>query len=232
MKTKTLWKYRKDYYSQNGEDGIIKEIFRRLEIDKGWFVEFGAWDGKYISNTFHLLKQGWEGIDIESDPKRYKNLVETAKQFPKLHIMNKMVSTKGEDSLDNLLSKYPISREFELLSIDVDSNDYQIWDAMKNYKPKIVIVEVNSYMGPRRKHISILNAKYLSGTSFASMVDLGKKKGYTPVCHTGNIIFVRDDLVNQLNLPQKELDKPKSLFRMYWFYKKTLHLLIKFLKLK
>ncbi len=226
MKTKTLWKYRKDYYSQNGEDGIIEEILSRLKINNGWFVEFGAWDGKHWSNTFHLLKQGWEGISIESDPKRYKDLVETARQFPKLHIMNKKVSTKGENSLDNLLSKYPIPKDFELLIIDVDSNDYQIWDAMKSYKPNIILIEPNSYIRPGKRYISN------SRTSFTSMVDLGRKKGYTPVCHTGNIIFVRNDSVNKLNLPQKELDNPNSLFRRYWIYRKPAHLFLKLLRLK
>lgn len=221
---KTLWKYRKDYYSLSGEDGIIEEILRRLQIKNGWFVEFGAWDGKKWSNTFHLLEQGWEGIDIEGDLERFKDLTKVAKDFPKLHIMEKMVSTKGDNRLDNLLSQFPIPHGFEVLSIDIDYNDYWVWKAFQNYKPKIVIIEINSRIRPGIE--STENCK----TSFTSMINLGKQKGYTPVCHTGNIIFVRNDLVKELNLTQKELDNPNSLFRWIYIYKKPLYYFLKFLR--
>lgn len=226
MKTKTLWKYRKNYYSQNGEDGIIEEILKRLNIDEGWFVEFGAWDGKYLSNTFRLLEQGWEGIDIECDPEKYKDLKETSKEFPKLNIVKTNILINKKNCLDTLLLKYPIPKEFEILSIDIDSVDYYVWDSFKMYKPKIVIIEVNSRIKPGKKYISN------SGVSFTSMVDLGRTKGYTPVCHTGNIIFVRNDLVNKLNLPNEELDNPDSLFRMKWVYLKPLYKFLKLVKLK
>lgn len=221
---KTLWQYRKDYYSQNGEDGVIEEILRRLQIKKGWSVEFGAWDGKQWSNTFHLLEQGWKGIDIESDPERFKGLKETARNFPTLYIQQRLVSAKGEDMLDNILKDYPIPKDFELLSIDVDSDDYWQWGAVKNYKPKIVIVEVNSRIRPGIERIENF------ATSFTPMLKLGKKKGYTLVCHTGNMIFVRDDLIYKLNLPQKELDNPNSLFRWIFFCKKPLYYLLRFVR--
>ncbi len=221
---KTLWKYRKDYYSLSGEDGIIEEILRRLKINKGWFVEFGAWDGKKCSNSFHLLEKGWEGIDIEGDLERFNDLKETAREFKKLHIQQRFVTSEGEDVLDNILRNYPIPKDFELLSIDVDSNDYQQWDAIKEYMPKIVIMEVNSRIMPGVE--SIENLK----TSFTSMLKLGKEKGYTLVCHTGNMIFVRNDLIPKLNLPQKELDNPNSLFRMIYVYKKPIYYFLKFLR--
>lgn len=203
---KTLYKYKKDFYSQNGEDGILQEIFKRLKINKGWFVEFGAWDGIHLSNTFNLLKKGWKGIDIEGDPERYRDLVELSKRFPKLHILERFIKTKGEDSLDNILSLYPLDKNFDLLSIDIDSNDYGIWDSLENYKPKVVIVEVNSRMNSGVIHVS------KQGSSFTSMVSLGKLKGYHLVCHTGNVIFVRNNLVGKLDLPMDELENPGKLF--------------------
>ena len=74
----SLLKYSSNVYSQNGEDGVIKEIIKRLSLDKkdkNWCVEFGAWDGIYLSNTFNLVKQGWEAVYIEGDQKRFKDLL-------------------------------------------------------------------------------------------------------------------------------------------------------------
>jgi len=224
---KTLIKYKKNHYSLSGEDGVIEEILKRLKINNGWFVEFGAWDGKRCSNTFHLLKQGWEGIDIESDDERYSSLIETAKKYPKLHIKKKMVSTKGESSLDNILSKYDIPIDFDLLSIDTDFDDYGIWQAFKNYKPKIVIIEINSRIMPGN-----IEKNNYPKRGFTATIRLGKEKGYTSVCHTGNIIFVRNDFISKLNLTQKELNNPNSLFLMRWVYKKPIYYLLKFLRLK
>jgi len=73
-----LLEYRDDKYSQSGEDGIIEEICYRLGINQGWFVEFGAWDGKHHSNTYNLLaNKGWQGVLMECDPERYKALLHT-----------------------------------------------------------------------------------------------------------------------------------------------------------
>ena len=60
MNTDNLKKYKYNTYSQNGEDGILEEVFKRLGLDefnKFWVVEFGAWDGKHLSNTFNLIKR-------------------------------------------------------------------------------------------------------------------------------------------------------------------------------
>jgi hypothetical protein len=80
-------KYRYNRYSQNGEDGVIEEICQRLGITTGWFVEFGAWDGKHLSNTYNLVAHhGWLGVYIEADPDRYQSLLLTKAAFPgKLH---------------------------------------------------------------------------------------------------------------------------------------------------
>lgn len=224
---KTLLKYRNNIYSQNGEDGVVEEILNRLEIKTGRFVEVGAWDGKHLSNTYNLLCRGWSGLDIEGDPERFKELIETAKGFPKLHILNACVSTEGEFSLDNLFLMYQMPEDFELLSVDIDSKDYHVWDSIKKYKPKIVIIEIESSIAPGVEQISSVGR-----TSFPSMLKLGQEKGYTLVCHTGNMIFIRNDLVDKLNLPKKETDNPKKLFLWRWVIKRYIHNIFKLNKQK
>jgi hypothetical protein len=77
MKTDNLEKYKYNIYSQNGEDGIIEEVFKRLGLDefnKFWVVEFGAWDGKHLSNTFNLIKKGAASCLIEGDSTKFLDL--------------------------------------------------------------------------------------------------------------------------------------------------------------
>jgi hypothetical protein len=215
---KTLLGYASNRHSQNGEDGILHEICKRLAIKKGWFVEFGASDGISLSNTFALLEDGWEGVDIEGDTAAFKKLVRTAKRFPgRLHAIQAYVAYKGKDSLDQLLATTPLPKNFDVLSIDIDSHDYWLWKSLTKYSPKVVVIEINSHIAPGKKQVQQLDdgdaGASGSGSSFTSMLELGKEKGYTLVCHTGNMIFVRDDLIKQLKLPQEELDNPNQLFR-------------------
>jgi hypothetical protein len=217
-----LLEYRNNKYSQFGEDGIIEEISYRLGIREGWFVEFGAWDGQHLSNTYNLLAhKGWQGVFIECDPEKYKALLHTKEAFPeRLHTLCAMVGFEGESKLDNLLAKTPIPPDFELLSIDIDSYDWQVWNALENYRPRIVIIECASAIPPGIYQIH--NPPASVGASFTALVELGRSKGYQLVCHTGNCIFIRDELVPNLNLEAKLLASPERLFNYPRYYKERL----------
>jgi hypothetical protein len=97
-----------------------------------------------------------------------------------------------------------------------DSYDYWVWASLKNYCPKVVIIEVNSCYRPTAEHVQPPDLPVASvldtGASFRPTVRLGWTKGYSPVCHTGNLIFVRNDLVPMLGLPQEDLLRPERLF--------------------
>jgi hypothetical protein len=186
-------KYQADKFSQNGEDGIIEEILRRLQINSGVCVEFGAHNGVFCSNTRKLVLTGnWKALFIEGDDGLYEALVKTYKSASNLDF-----DKPGHKILDTTLLHawiYPtnvnqiLPKQVDVLSIDVDGIDYHIWDAWQG-RAKIVVIEINSSLDPN----SELCGDPERGSSFRSMVELGSKKGYFPVCHCGNIIFVHED---------------------------------------
>ena len=198
---KKLSNYEMNVHSQNGEDGVLKEILKRLNIKMGTFCEFGAWDGLHLSNTYLLAQNGWRGIYIEGDSDKFKDLLETKKKHDpdQLICINKFVSIGGENSLDSILKSTGanIESDFDLLSIDIDSYDYQVWESLSEYTPKIVLIEVNGGLGPDAEQIHTCDEEgnvLLQGSSYTSTRKLGESKGYTCIYHCGNMIFLRNDL--------------------------------------
>ncbi len=185
--------YSKNIASQSGEDGVIEKIF---EIVKGnnWCVEFGAWDGKYLSNTWNLItNKGWSAVLIEANKKKYQQLIRRYRGNNRVTCFNKLVEFSNENTLDYILSNTPISQSFDLLSIDIDGNDYHIWDSMKKYNPKVVIIEFNPTIPNDIEFIQPKNMKINQGSSLLSLVKLGKKKGYEIITTIGaNAFFIKN----------------------------------------
>lgn len=205
--------YRMNVYSQNGEDGIFQELLRRNKNLSYWVCEFGAWDGKECSNTFHLVKQGYNAVYIEGNEDYFQDLLKTCKKYPQIRPIHAMVAYEGEGILDNILDKTDIPIDFDILSIDIDSYDYQVWRSIQTYSPKFVIIEINSGISPL--NTTHIHGPEIQGTSFLPMLELGISKGYTLVCHTGNLIFVRNDLAH---LYQDLIISPYESYRSVWFF--------------
>jgi hypothetical protein len=206
-----LLNYRKNIYSQNGEDGVLIEIFRRLGVTPSWVCEFGAWDGKHLSNTFHWVQNGARAVYIEGDAGKIEDLYSTCREYPKIVPVYSMVEPEGERSLDALLSRTDIPYDFDILSIDIDSCDYQVWKGVRNYAPKVVVIEINSSVQPT--DATHIHDETHLGTGFLPTLRLGMEKSYTLVAHTGNLIFVHNDLVDMLKLP---LVNSPNLFLRGW----------------
>jgi len=109
-----------------------------------------------------------------------------------------------------LLKQTEIPSDFDILSIDIDTFDLDIWESLINYQPKVVVIEINSGIMPGI--LSRHNNLY-DGNSFSSTLLVAAKKGYTLVCHTGNCIFVRNDLTPKMKFPERYIDFPELLFR-------------------
>lgn len=189
----------KKIYSQSGEDGVLEKIFETLNIEKGWFCEFGAGDGNLISNTRLLREKGWSGVLIEGDSDLFNQLTSSDISLNKnIYTINKYISCEKGEKIDNLLSSTPIPKDFDLVSIDVDGNDLWIWKSMKKYKPKVVIIEYNSHF-PVHESLTIeydKNHRFESdryyGASAGALIKLGKEKGYDLIGYTNglNLVFI------------------------------------------
>lgn len=173
-----LDKYRSNIYSQNGEDGLLDEIFKRLKIAKGNCCEFGAADGKFCSNTFYLIEQGWKGKMIESEPGNMKALIDNT-------LDHGVALYFGKVTADNVNALVP--QDLDLLSIDIDNDDYHCWKAYNGHA-KVVVIEINSSFVPG---IEMIPGQ--KGSSYTSMGKLGISKGYFILAHSGNIIFIRNE---------------------------------------
>jgi hypothetical protein len=188
-----LLRYAKNEFSQFGEDGIIEKIFSILPRTSKWCVEFGAWDGKHLSNTHLLLSQkNWSGVLIEADDHKFKDLRQTYDGNNRVICINKIVTFEGDNALDNILSQTPIPKDFDLLSIDVDGNDYHIWKSVVFYRPKLVIIEFNNTIPNSIEFIQKADLEVYQGSSLLSLCGLSKSKDYELVAVTDNNAFFVD----------------------------------------
>jgi len=193
---------RKIYYSQHGEDGLLEYILSKLPTNK-WVVEFGAWDAKHLSNTYHFIeKLNYSAVLIEGEPSRMIDLEKNTEAFKeRVHPINAFVGFEGENTLDNLLKKTPIPVDFDVLSIDIDGKDYHVWEAFNNYKPKVVIIEINSRKKPHEDQIHAKDddtwVSFVSGTSLKSVTELANKKGYALIANVlCNALFIDKKYLN------------------------------------
>ena len=210
----TFLKYRKNIYSQNGEDGILEELIKRINLKEIQVCEFGAWDGKHYSNTFNLVENySAKAVYIEQDRIRFNDLIQTSANFKNILPINSSINL-NENLFDKVVSNTFLKKNFDILSIDIDSNDLEIWESIKNYEPKIVIIEICSYISPGK--LERYNIDKNTKNSFTSTINVGKSKGYTPIAHVGNLIFIKNEYLDKLKIEKSLFSNHEKLFLNDW----------------
>jgi hypothetical protein len=184
-----LTEFRKNIYSQFGEDGVIEKIFEIIAPSSKVCIEFGAWDGYHYSNTANLwANNGWTGILIEGDEKRYEKLKQNIEGHKCLAIC-KYVGLEEGNTLEDILKKHKITDIIDLLSIDIDGDDYHILSTLEYLRPSVIICEYNPTI-PYWLDIYSMPGLQL-GSSVASLVRISREKGYGLVALTDtNCVFV------------------------------------------
>jgi hypothetical protein len=182
-------------YSQTGEDGILATILETIGIRDKWCVEFGAWDGQHFSNTCLLIDNfGYSAVLIEANKKRFADLLERHGKNSNVVTLNKFVGFSPSDGLDTILATTSIPKDFDLLSIDIDGNDYHVWTAITEYTPKIVCIEYNPTIPTEVDFVQSADPSVAQGASLQALTSLGSQKGYDLVAVTSlNAIFVRSE---------------------------------------
>jgi hypothetical protein len=202
--TGRLNKFEFQAFSQFGEDGIIEEIFNRIGTTNKYFVEFGVETGVETNSTY-LLYNGWGGLWIDGSDLNINIIKSNFKKSVESGKLNALQSFITAENIEYLFEKASVPSEFDLLSIDIDRNDYYVWDAIKNYKPRVVVIEYNSIFRPNSKFVvpyvsnAIWDGTSNTSASIESLCDLGESKGYKLVgcCFAGvNAFFIREDLIN------------------------------------
>jgi hypothetical protein len=198
-----LLKFGYRVYSQADEDGILREIFRRIGEGTRTFVELGTGDG-LENNTLFLLTQGWSGVWIEGSARKVTSAKKTFASFVaqnQLRIVQHFITAAG---IDKTVAELHPKAELDLLSIDLDGNDYYILDAIRSINPRVIVAEYNAKFPPDVFWVMQYNETHqwdssdYFGASLKALEELLAQRGYALVgCSVlgTNAFFVRKDLV-------------------------------------
>lgn len=193
-------------HSQSDEDGIIERIFSLIGTTDRRFVEFGC-EGGIENNTHHLLDQGWTGLWMEGNSHYVPNIrITFEEQIAKgqLHLREIYVSP---GNINSILEDHGFTGEIDFLSIDIDSNDHHVFEAIHMISPRVVCIEHNHTYPPGVAWEMPYNPDFRwdpasgeapYGASITSMAALAKRKGYVLVgcgLYSANGFYVRADLV-------------------------------------
>jgi len=224
-----LLKHRRDVTSQCGEDGILEKIFEVVGAHGKVCVELGAWDGLRHSNTHALLRnRAWSGFLIEANAERFKELQRTYSGNARVTLIHRFVQLDpGQGTLDEILAEHACPDEIDLLSIDIDGNDYYLWESVRERQAKVVVIEFNPTVPNDVLFVQERSASVHQGCSLLALTELAKTKGYELVCATDwNALFVRADLFPLFNIADNRVEAmylPRMDGRIFHGYDGTIH---------
>ncbi len=223
-----LLEFRANVTSQCGEDGVIARIVDIIQLENRSCVEFGAWDGVKFSNCFNLVvNNAWSGLFIEANTSKYAELVSTYKGRPNVATANRFVDFEGPNRLDAILNDHGMPQTFGLLSIDIDGNDYYVWELLVEHEPEIVVIEFNPSIPNDVEFVQENSFAVNQGCSLLALVRLGKAKGYElAVCTDWNAFFVKRERIPALGVSDNSIDRlyqPVQDGRIFQGYDGSIH---------
>ena len=178
-------------YSQFGEDGIIEAIFDRIGVTNSWCFECGAANGIFLSNTRRLIESGWLGVLIEQDVDAYNEL---CRNSPTTWNGMATLSHQGEDTIDKILEMAGAPFDLDLMSLDIDGQEYYIINSMHKVRPRVIIVEHDPIED--NKDFIPEPGGSVGQAGMSSIQKMLGAKLYWPVCQTySNTIAIKNEIV-------------------------------------
>jgi hypothetical protein len=197
-------------YSGEGEDGIIDWLVERLDIDAHSFVEFGVEDYRESNTRFLLRNRNWRGLVLDGSARNVEYIANDSLSWR--HDLSARAAFITRENINDLLKEAGFCGEIGLLSIDIDGNDYWVWEQIEAVDPIICICEYNAIFGdlgpitiPYEADFFRTRAHHSNlyfGASVAALRFLASKKGYRFVGTNlggGNAFFVRNDYAARLD---------------------------------
>lgn len=197
-------------FSQWGEDGIIQFLVHQVGVppDERVFIEFGVEDYSEANTRFLLMNDNWRGLIIDGSARNIARVRNADIHWK--HDLTAVEEFITRENINDLFLRNGFAGDIGLLSIDIDGNDYWVWEAISSINPRIVICECNGIFGPeaavtipydpefRRGAAHYSNLYY--GASLSALRHLATKKGYVFVGTNtvgSNAFFVLADLMNE-----------------------------------
>ncbi|MFQ5748668.1 MAG: hypothetical protein ACE5H3_04325 [Planctomycetota bacterium] len=175
-------------FSQNGEDGVIEAIFREIGTTDRFCVEFGVGDGRECNTRKLWELEGWTCLLMDNQHEG--------------GLIHKEFITA--ENINALFDKYRVPREFDLLSIDIDGNDYWVWKALEGYRPRVVVVEYNASVPVGESRTIRYDPQFqwqgddYFGASLQALAGLGCRRGY-------QLVYCEKKGVNAFFVAKKQL---------------------------
>lgn len=212
-KLKSLQEAEFKVFSQWGDDGIIQYLIHHLDIPQKSqnFIEFGVENYTEANTRFLLINNNWSGLVLDSSQENI-NYIKQDKIYYQYDLIAQYAFIDNSN-INHIITEAGFKDEVGILSIDIDGNEYWVWEVINVIQPIIVIIEYNAVFGkdqaisiPYQKDFSrnkAHNSGLYFGASLSAFHHLAQQKGYVLVTCTSsgnNAYFVRKDKVNEFVL--------------------------------
>lgn len=192
-------------FSQRGEDGIIQYLVSHIAVPARTFVEIGVDDYRESNTRFLLRKDNWRGLIVNAGSSHERFLAGSKLRWK--HRIDSVSAFVTAENVNSLIAGAGFSGELGLLSIDLDGNDYWVFDSIDVVRPGIVVAEYNSIFGPDRSVTVPYDPAFVRtkahwsalyfGASLPALCEVAARKGFQFVGSNSagvNAFFVRRDL--------------------------------------